>query len=300
MPFSVSEFKTSRRVMLAKDSESATLEYVGYGADDDAVARAGFSAVIPATFTAFTNPLKLLDWDCWTEGGLFWRATAHFGPDNAPLFPDVGIVGPPAPVAAAPGLNTPLGPDYSFDFTGVTERITQSKETIARKNRNGGAGEDNKQAIGITADGEVEGCERISPNLEWSRTVTFASITTGYINVVVGLVGTVNNNTFYGRPKGTSLFMGGNCQIDDTRKAKVTFKFLDRPNLTTLTVSPGFNLTLADTLVGPRAAIKEGHEYLWVSYGDVPGVRKLVQVPVDAYVERIYDYGDFSGLRIGV
>lgn len=296
MAFDVVEKFDSRRVVLSKDSESATLEYVGYGSDDDAVARAGFDLAAPGTFTAFTNPLARLDVEVFTLGGLFWRATAHYGPDRAPLYPAVGGAGRPTPVAAAPGPYTPLGPDYAFDFTGVTEHVTQSKETVigaaidvagaatAAPGTNG--------AIGATADGQVEGCDRIAPNLEWSRTVTFASVTMDYIRLLVSLVGTVNNNTFYNRPKGSCLFLGGNCQIDDTRRAKVTFKFLDRPNEKDIKVR-------SDWPDATKVA-KEGHQYLWVAYRDMPSANKLTQQPYAVYVERIYDYADWSQMRIGV
>lgn len=289
MAFEVQEAKRSRRVVLAKDTETATLEFVGYGTDDDAAARSGFAAAAPATFVALANPLVRLDLDVSTLGGLFWTAIAHYGPDPAPLYPPVGILGPPSPVSAAPGPTEPLGPDYSFDFTGVTERITQAKETISRTKRGGGAAPDTQGAIQVTADGKVEGCERISPNLEWSRTVTFESITFEYIKDVAALVGSVNNATFYNQPAGSVLLIGGNAQTDDTRKAKVTFKFLNRPNRT--------NIDICTDLQVPA---KKGHEYLWVSYKRVQDANNLTRQPDAAYVERIYDTADFASLRIGV
>lgn len=293
MAFTVQEFVTSRRVRLAKDTESATLEYVGYGTADDREARLGFDAAIPQTFTPFTNPLVRLDFDSQTLGGLFWRAVAEFGPDPAPLFPAVGGVGPPAPVAAAPGPNTPLGPDFAFDFTGVTEHVTQSKQTVKEIARNAFdlpvPAPDTEGAIGVSRDG-IAGTDRVSPNLEWTRTVTFASVTTEYVRLVAKLVGTVNDGPFYGRQAGECLFMGGTCQTDDTFRAKVTFKFLDRPNVAeSIPIAPGL------LLIGG----KRGHDYLWVSYRDKPNSGKFTKVPDAAYVERIYDYVDFAQLRIG-
>jgi hypothetical protein len=291
VPFTVTEYLTSRRVVLAKDTESATLEFVGYGSSDDAVARANFAASIPAFFTAFTNPLALLDWESYTLGGLFWRAEAHYGPDAAPLFPAVGMAGPPTPVAAAPGPNAPIGADYSFDFTGVTEHVTQSKATTSSTRRGGGVAPDYKGAIGVTADGRVEGCDRLAPNLEWTRTVTFGSVTLQYIQTVADMVGSTNDATFYGRPAKSVIFAGGNCQIDDTYRAKVTFKFQDRKNQTSVLITSGLSV-----------AAKAGSEYLWVSYQDnKDGVANAItQVPFAAYTEQVVDAVDFGQLRIGV
>ena len=309
MPFAVTENFDSRKVTWTKDRELATLTYTGYGSDDDAVARESFNAEIPLTFKPFSNTLVRLNLEVWTMGGLFWQATADYGPDNAPLYPGVGAAGDPTPLSpllAAPGPNTPLGPGYSFDFTGITERIFQSKETTFSLKRPfativdplmelpAGPAPDCQQAIGQTKD-DIEGCERISPNLEWSRTVTFEFITQVYIDAVAALAGTTNISTFYGLPAGTQLFMGGNCQTDDVKKAKVTFKFLSRPNVSTVLICTGI------TIEPPpgRAYAKGGHEYVWCSYRSAFSENRHVFNPKSAYVEQIYSEADFSALRIG-
>lgn len=293
MPFTITERFDSRRHVYSKDREHGIMEFTGFGTDDDAVARAAFNATIPTVFTFMANPLTRLDFETWTLGGLFWRAVANFGPDTAPVYPAVGIPGPPTPVVAAPNPNAPLGADFAFDFTGVPERITQSKETKGRYLRDGSGlgndGPDHKGAIGVTADGQVEGCEKPSPNLEWSRTVTFASVTMAYIDTVAALVGTTNNAMFYGRPAGSQVFMGGNCQIDDTYRAKVTLKFTSRPNLTNIVICSGLTV-----------ATKLGSDYLWVSYKAGNNTNSSVQQPRAAYVERISDPADWSAFGIGV
>lgn len=288
------EFFSSRKVMLAKDTETATLDFVGYGTDDDAVARADFALAIPAFFTAFTNPLTLLYFDSYTLGGLFWKATAYYGPDTAPPFPAVGIAGPPTPVAAAPGLNTPLGPDFSFDFNGVIEHITQSKQTVASYKRGAvGGAADTQRAIGVTKDGQILGCDKVSPNFEWSRTVTFGSVTLEYLQTVSGLVGSTNNATFYNFPAKSLIFLGGNAQTKDTMRAVCTFKFLHRPNLTGITICN-------DLPFAPEVIDKKGSEFLWVSYKNVDNANKITQQPDAVYIERICDEADFADLRIGV
>ena len=46
---------------------------------------------------------------------------------------------------------------------------------------------------------------------------------------------------------------------------------------------------------------KEGWQYLWVRYRDKDdqAAKELIKDPIAAYVEQVYQYGDFSGLGIG-
>lgn len=48
-------------------------------------------------------------------------------------------------------------------------------------------------------------------------------------------------------------------------------------------------------------ATERSTEYLWVAYQDVEdsGSGKLVKQPLAVYIERVYEYGDFSLLGIG-
>jgi hypothetical protein len=299
MAFNVTEFVTSRRTYLGKDTERATLEFVGFGSSDDAVARAGFRAAIQPTFTAMSNPLTLLSVEPYPMGGLFWRATALYGPDPAPLLPAVGIAGPPTPVPGLPGPNTPLGPNFAFDWAGVAERIYQSKETT-RKEVPAGApaanAPDHKGAIGVTADGKVEGAERLSPNMEFTLTHTFASVTQEYVDTVSDMVGSTNSAAWFNYPEKSLTFLGGSCQIDDTLKAKCTFKFRKGKNENTIVINDGFTI-----LPGARGMAKFGSEYLWVRYAAEKdtAAKAMVQRPQAAYVERIVDAVDFTQLRIG-
>ena len=48
-------------------------------------------------------------------------------------------------------------------------------------------------------------------------------------------------------------------------------------------------------------ASKKGWEYLWVRYADAEdaAAKAIVKVPVAAYVEKVYEEGDFAALGIG-
>lgn len=288
MPFRIREFTTSRSGSLGKDSQTREIVMTGDGTNDDAIAKAAFATFAPPIF----DGLVLSDMKYEFLGGLMWRATAYYTPDAAPLFPAVGLVGPPTPVPDLPGPTDPIGPHINFDFTGVTEHITQSKETIHRIKRETGnaanSAPDNQRAIGITQDGKVEGCDKISPHLEFSIAATFTSITSLYIDKVSEMVGTTNNATWFGKPPKSLIFLGGSTDSKDTFKKVIVFKFIQRPNLT--------DISICDDLTVPT---KKGSEYLWVSYKNVKDAGKLTQQPDSVYVERICDESNFEDLRIG-
>lgn len=283
----ITELFDSRKLMFAKDTETAQYEYVLCGTSDEVAAYAALQAFIPPFVVGNTGNLTLLNFTCATLGGLFWRSTAYFGPDNAPAYPAVGT-GPVFPVANGPLATTPLDASYSIDFSGVTEHITQSKETTQAINRGAGAAPDNQRAIGVTSDGEVQGCDRISPNFEWRRTVTFAAVTFEYLKMLSSMVGSTNDATFYTWPAKSTIFLGGQADPKDNLRTAITFKFLSRPNLTMVNI--------CNDLVVP---VKNGSEYLWVSYKNVKDANVLVQQPRAAYVERIVDVMDWSAFRIG-
>ena len=70
---------------------------------------------------------------------------------------------------------------------------------------------------------------------------------------------------------------------------EITFRFAASPNV-------------AGLQLGNIAGIdKEGWHYLWVRFADEEdnAAKVLIKKPIAAYVERVYEYGDFSGLGIG-
>lgn len=283
MAFSVIEFYTSRKVNIGLEKQDAELMFVGYGSDDDVEARAGFLAVIPLTFFN----LLFQNVDIEPIGGLFWRATAKYDSLVTSTQPGQGST-PESPPPPAPPPTQPLGPDYSFDISVVQEHITQSKKTVASYGRNGGFAPDNKRAIGITLDGEVAGVDRMSPHFEWSTTRTFGYVTLGYFNLLYKLVGKVNDDTFYGYPKGEVFFMGASLQAKNNENVTMSYKFACQPNLIDIEICPGLTVDY-----------KEGWQYLWVSYKNVRDANQLTQQPFYAYVEQIYDYANFLLIGIG-
>lgn len=287
MPIRVFETYDSRSFSIGKDTVEGRLKLVAHGSGDDAVIKAALDLELPATYPGIAGLVKG-DVQMRTLGGLLWYVEVPYIPDGAPLFPAVGIVGPGPEPPAAPAINAPLGPDFAFDLQAVTEHVTQSKETISKTKRGGGPAPDNKRAIGVTADGEVKGCDRFKPYLEWSRTVTFESITMDYIRMLSELVGTTNAATFYGYPTGTNIFMGASGNTKDTAKCVVTFKFAHQKNETDIVITDGLTVPA-----------KGGWHYLWVSYKNAADANKMIQQPDSAYVERIYEATNYAVIGIG-
>lgn len=282
------ELFDSRSFQVGKETVEGRLKFVCHGTGDDADAKAAILAEAPATYPGIAELVRG-DVDIRTIGGLLWYAEIPYIPDSSPLYPAVGGVGPPeGEIPAAPGINTPLGADFSFDLSAQTEHITQSKETISKTKRGGGVAPDTKRAIGVTSDGDVKGCDRLKPYLEFSVTRTFESITMDYIRMLSELVGTNNNAVFYGYPADTLIFMGASGNTKDTRKCVVTFKFAYQKNETDIVITEG--LTVPS---------KKGWHYLWVAYKNVEDANKLIQQPDSAYVERIYDRMNYAIMGIG-
>lgn len=289
MPTQIIETYNSRSFRKGKDSEDGTIIYYVKGSDEVTDIRTKVIATAPATFPDTTSLVRG-DINCMPLGGGSWSVTVAYVPDYAPLLPAVGIPGPPTPVLPLPGATEPLKADIAFDLTGQTEHITQSLETVSKKGRTGfpDPPPDLKRAIGLTADGQVLGCDKIKPYLELSISRTFESITFDYIKILRSLVGKLNNNTFASFPEGNVLFVGAVGNTKDGFKTVVTFKFLVQEDRT--------DISICDGLV---VASKKAWDFLWVSYKNVEAGGFLTQNPVAAYVERIYEKDDFSKLAIG-
>lgn len=283
MAIDVYELYNSRVLNLAFDSQSATLEFFAKGSFDEEDITDAFVAELPGIF----HGLLFKNMVVTPLGGGCWLCTTNYEPITATEIDGQGGATTPD-VPTVPGGTDPLGPEYSFDISTVTETVTQSKATRSKTKRGGGVAADNKQAIGVTGDGEVKGCERLSPHLEWSTTRTLGFITLNYLNTLYQTVGRTNFAAFYGFDPGEVLLIGVSGQSSDVAKYKLTYKFACRPN--------EVNIDICDGLIVPE---KKGWDYLWVSYKNVEDANKLFMQPDAAYVELIYYAADYSLLGLG-
>ncbi len=187
--------------------------------------------------------------------------------------------------------------ELSFDTTGGTAHITQSKATVNLTAIDPVTGLENQLvapdfdgAIGVNAD-QIDGCDIVVPKFTWRETYTTprGSITKAYREILRNLTGKVNDAAFRSMARGEVLFEGASG-TQKGWKFNITFQFAASAN------------TSVPIPIGKIMKInKGGWEYLWVRYqeqaNDTLGIR--LRVPVAAYCEQVYDFGDFGQLGIG-
>lgn len=226
------------------------------------------------------------------QGGSIWFVNVDYGT----IDPQQAVDSQPPEEPVAPGANDLLGPAFSFDTTGATVHITQSKGTRSKTDAGGttlgAVGNnytlDNERAIGITKD-KIEGCDIHAPQFAWQLEVQRANCTGQYLLALFALTGKVNYSApFYGFPIGSVLYLGASGRFTQKDRWSITHKFACSPSQTDLRVS--------STIVVP---LKRGWDYMWVGYEPATLNNQIVNKPVAAYVEYVYDDGDFSTLEIG-
>lgn len=280
------ELYNSRKVNIGFDKQNAELTFFCRGTTDDALARAAIIDITPLVFFG----LLFQNLDIEPIGGGCWLGVAKY--DSMVTISNPGQGGPasppPPPPPGSPGQEDALGSGFAFDISVFTENVKIAKETISATKRGGGPAPDTKNLIGVTADGEVKGCDRLSPKFEWSVTRKFGFVTLKYYKTLVGLVGTTNNATWYGFARGEHLCVGASGNGKDAANIEVTIKFATQLN--------EINIPICDGLVVPA---KRGWEYLDVHYLNQPSAAALTMQPEYAYVFRIYDEKSYTSFGIG-
>lgn len=181
----------------------------------------------------------------------------------------------------------------SFDGTGGQEKLYQAIETVGRYAQ----GNPVLDEGAINYDGKkVEGVEIIVPKLSFRIQATLPAqlVTFAYVRDLFNLTGTMNQAPFLGFERGEVLFEGpsGQLRIPATNSAEVTLNFGASPNLK--------NLVLGDSASNQiTVGEKLGWDYLEVQYKDDEGGNRIVKVPRQANVRRVYKFGDFEKLRAG-
>ena len=271
MAITVEERPESRTTVAGDKNPSVELSYFIKGTNDDLAARSALESTAPTQYDGLVRQDVQIE---PTDNAMLWYGTVRY---------------------AAASFSPPQTGDsvFSFDTGGGTRHITQSLQTILRKAPTGQTAPDFKGAIGVT-DSDVQGVDVISPVYNFAEThyLPDSQVTQQYKVTLFGLTGKVNDAAFKGFAAGEVLFLGASGSkraapggVDDW---EITFKFAVSPNATNL-------------VVGDIAQIsKKGWEYLWVRYADGTddNAKALVKRPLAAYVEKVYDAGDFSQLGI--
>ncbi len=252
--------------------ESVVFHYILEGVADDVAAK---TLLIDSTAKKYNElereecTLEPIVVDTDTDSGLWDCRVRYVKPEKIP--PEVGES------------------NFSFDTGGGTQHITQSLSTIGRYAASGTA-PDFGGAIGVTHD-NVEGVDITFPVYNCSEThyLDDETVTATYRATLFYLTGRVNNASYKGLAAGECLFLGASGSKRGEDDWEITFRFAASPNRTDISVG------------SINVAAKKGWEYLWVRYGDVEDTSShtLVKKPIAAYVEKVYQEGNFAGLGIG-
>lgn len=262
MPIVVSEHFTSRS--LGNDTAQMVFKLVG-SEDEGAI----FDAAVMAAPGSFRS-MDISGLSVKPEGGGVWEATADYssGAEKKKLTGDS---------------------TYTFDTTGGTQHITQSRETVGY---GGPPGLTFKNAIGVTKD-SVEGVDITVPVYAWTEThyLPITLIDPGYKRSLFFLTGCMNDAAFRGYERGEVLFKGASGSQRKISDVEITYHFAASPNVEVAT----------GTLSGLSTTdIKLGWDYIWFSYVDDISGNFMIKKPLAVLIERVYRFGDFSLMGIGV
>ncbi|MCC7409962.1 MAG: hypothetical protein IT442_17985 [Phycisphaeraceae bacterium] len=267
MPVTVEERYQSRTV----SGDDGELIYLIRGTEDHAEARTQLLATAPTTLGSLHRDLDSVRVEELHTG--IWLGTVPYAKSQF--------------TQSEPQTGDSV---YSFDTGGGTQHVTQSLQTIGKYPT---GAPDFKGAIGVTRD-SVEGVDITVPVYRFSEThiIDDDDVTAVYKGKLYSLTGKVNSSSFRGLAAGECLFLGASGSKRGGPSGEdweITFNFAASPNRTGL-------------VVGDITGIaKKGWDYLWVRYEDAEDAtaKALVKRPVAAYVEKVYDSGDFSDLGIG-
>jgi len=257
------------------ENASVEMVYVLTGTSNDLTAKALIVASTAETYDSLIRQSIDIEPE-WVDTGADdgrWNVTVRYG------------LKPPPEIGESA---------FSFDTGGGMQHVTQSLSTISSHAPAGKTASDYKGAIGVTQNGDalsVEGVDIMAPVYSFAEThyIANALVTVAYRGKLFLLTGKVCNASFKGCAAGECLFLGASGSKRGADDWEITYKFAGSPNRT--------NIIIGDITV----ASKTGWEYLWVRYsdGDDAASKKLVKRPVEAYVEQVYEDGDFSELGIG-
>lgn len=266
MPVTFEERFKSRHT-IEGPNPSVELLYVAYGSDDDVEIKTEAIAQLPAAHDS--KPLQTIDMEQESNG--VWFLTLTYAYSSGAFRLPTG------------------GSAFSFDSTGGTRRITQSLQTISSHAPPGQTPPSFNGAINVSDDG-VEGVD--VPDPVWSfqeiRIVDIADVDAAFLAAIYGLTATTNNDVFQGYARGEVLFLGATGQQRGEDDVEIVYHFRASPNV-------------SDLAVGQITGIaKKGWEYLWVRYTETEdsGAGSIVRRPSSAYVERVFNEGDFSLLGL--
>ena len=177
----------------------------------------------------------------------------------------------------------------SFEVSGSQTKRTHSLGTVGGWAANGMTPRNYGGLIGVTDDG-VEGVDIDTAVSTFAETIYLYPwfLTSSYVAFLGRAYGCINNSSFRGFDVGEVRFLGasGSYRAGD-KFAEMTFKFAVSPNARNIRIG---SMTIP---------FKYGWDYLWVRWADMKVGSVTVKVPIEAYVERVYQPLNFYSLGIG-
>ncbi len=277
MPVTVEEKSDSREMT---DGESAELIYIIRGTDSDVTAMSELKTQSPAEYNGMVRGKCRIEPVHIEQGNAdkcIWLGTVPYNKSTYTPFE------PPETGETA----------FAFETGGGTQHITQSMSTVGSYAPPGKTAPDFKGAIGVTHD-NVEGVDIGVPVFNFSVTWYRASMSSTYIGNLFNLTNKVNDAVFtvtidgvqVSFAAGEVLFRGASGGKRGSGDWEITGRFSASPNRTNLTVGSITGIS------------KKGWEYMWVRYADAEdsAAKAIVKEPVAAYIEKVYEDGNFSVL----
>lgn len=276
LPFSIYEIPGSRTSSRGANPAD-TFNFVITGPRDEWSARTLLQAQVPLTWGS--EPMWLQSVEVVEKKNSFgiWDGSAKYGPIK---LPDAG--------------------DWTWDFDCTPETIHVTHGVNHIKDYGSpsfpGNAPNHQGAIGVTADGSIEGCDWYGPKFEWSEKHVLqyagASAAWALATNLSQFAGCLNQAAFRGFSAGNVLFIGGSGGRSTTR-----------PGLFDLTVRFRGQLDATNLTIGDITGIaKKAWEYLWVESKPKkdPNSPNLIQMPAAVHIEQMGTWVDFSNLGINM
>lgn len=242
------------------ESPTAELRYVVQGTEDDAEVKSLVALTAPLSYAGLRRQSIRVE----PLGGGIWDAGVQYGRRGSE-------------------------PQFTFDTGGGTAHLTHSLQTVERSSAPGHGTPDFQQAIGVNED-RIEGTDVTIPVFNFTETHYFAPevVDDAFKAVLYQLTGRVNHAAWRNFGIGEVLFLGASGSQRGEEDWEITFRFAASPTVELLEIG---------AIV---VELKLGWEYLWVRFADAvdEDAQALVKRPTAAYVEQVYEFGDFSLLGI--
>jgi hypothetical protein len=285
------EIVGSRETSVSVDDPQQDLVFIVDGTDDELLACQQVENDLTPTVSlvsAFFGTLTLCcqSYKITHRGNGVWDGSAHYGRRKPRQTGDVVL---------------------TFDGTGGTQHIQFSKETIEsyEGDTDTSAIPDYQNAIGVN-DQSVAGVDITVPvykvTLEYYPAT--ALVTSGFITGLLGLAGCTNDADWTFQPtnfagpvvfeKNTALFLGATGQPRSLDDWQLLMHFIIGQNAEGSgdddDEDPGNLISVGDI----TGIAKKAHDYLWIQFANAENANNLIKVPKYAFVERVYDEGNFA------